>query len=395
MGAALPYWRLSGVYFFYFSILGVLSPYWAPYLRSQGFSAGQIGELVALLHVTRIIAPNLWGWMIDRAGRRMLIVRLTCTAALISFVGVLLGSAYWWMALTMAVFSMFWNAVLPQFEANTMNHLRGRETDYSKLRLWGSVGFIVAVLVLGELIDRYDEGVVPWALVLLFGALIVASLFAPERRPRLATDAETPFAQVVMQPSVLGFLTVCFLLQASHGPYYAFYTIYLQDHGHSSGVIGVLWALGVVAEIGVFLVMHRLLLRYGPKLLITAALTLAAARWALIGEFAHSVWILAGAQFFHAGTFGIYHAVGIHVINRYFVGRNQGRGQALYSSLTFGAGVAIGSLVSGYLWLLLGGRATFLAAAGLAAGAALLAHLRLPDRTFRAESRVRSGRTSN
>lgn len=382
MLADLPYWRLSWAYFCYFAILGVLAPYWAPYLRSQGFSAAQIGELMAILHATRIVAPNVWGWLVDRIGHRMLIVRLSCLAALIFFAGVLLTPGYGWMAAVTATFAFFWNATLPQFEANTMNHLQGREAAYSRIRLWGSVGFIVAVVAVGELIDRYSENVLPWIILLLFAALALSSALVPERGQRVRDAEAAPFLQVVLQPQVLGFLLVCFLLQASHGPYYAFYTIFLQDHGHSSGAIGILWALGVVAEIAIFLVMHRLLPYFGPRLLITATLALAALRWTLIGQFADSLAVLVAAQLLHAATFGIYHVVGIQLVNRYFTGSNQGRGQALYSSLTFGAGVALGSLLSGYLWTLVGGRMTFLLAAGLAAFASVLAYAQVPGRAF-------------
>jgi MFS transporter, PPP family, 3-phenylpropionic acid transporter len=387
MTPAVPYWRLSGFYFFYFAILGVLVPYWAPYLRSQGYSAAQIGELMAILHATRIIAPNLWGWLADRAGRRMLIVRFSCVAALLSFSGVLLDSSYWWLAGVMVVFSFFWNASLPQFEANTLNHLQGQEHSYSRVRLWGSVGFIGAVMVIGSVVDRLGIEILPWAVVLLFAALSAASLLTPAREQKAPQTSEPSFAAVALQPQVLSFLLVCFLLQASHGPYYAFYSIWLQDAGYSGGTIGALWALAVVAEIGIFLTMHRLLPHYGPRLLITATLVLAALRWLLIGTAVDMLALLILAQLLHAATFGIYHVVGIQLVNRHFVGRNQGRGQALYSSITFGAGVALGSLLSGYLWAPLGGRATFILAAVLAAVTAVLAYAQLPGRAFGAEPR--------
>ncbi|RFA30901.1 MFS transporter [Alkalilimnicola ehrlichii] len=380
MTAGLPYWRLSNFYFFYFAILGALVPYWGPYLRGQGFSAAEIGELMAILHATRIVAPNLWGWLADRSGRRMFIVRLASAVALLTFLGVFLGSGYWWLAGVMALFSFFWNACLAQYEANTMNHLQGREQDYSRIRLWGSVGFIVAVIGVGELIDYFGEAVLPLTILLFFFALTVSSFLTPERRQERVSRAEPGFLKVALQPHVLGFLIVCFLLQASHGPYYAFYSIYLQDQGYSSVLVGALWAVGVVAEIGVFLLMHRLLPRFGARLLMTATLLLAALRWWLIGEFADLLPVLFGAQLLHAATYGVYHAVGIQLVNRYFVGPNQGRGQALYSSLTFGAGVAVGALISGYLWDVVGGETTFYAAAVLAAVTAIIAYTQIPGR---------------
>ena len=139
------YWRLSGFYFFYFASLGTLIPYWGLYLKSLGFSVVEIGELVAIIMATKIIAPNIWGWIADHSGNRMRIVRIACLLAMLSFAGVFLVKGYWMLALVMSVFSFFWNAALPQFEATTLNHLGDETYRYSSVRLWGSIGFVVAV----------------------------------------------------------------------------------------------------------------------------------------------------------------------------------------------------------------------------------------------------------
>ena len=374
-----PYWRLAAFYFFFFAVVGGLAPYWGAYLRSLGFSASAIGELIAVLYATKIIAPNIWGWLADRSRRRMTMVRFACVAAASSFAGMLLGQGYGWLAFLMALFGFFWNAALPQFEANTMNHLGAQDHRYSRIRLWGSIGFIVSVTLLGELTDRVGLRVVPWALLFLLIGLAVAGMFAPSAPEQAHDDTHEPFRRVLLRPNVLGFLAACYLLQASHGPFYVFYSIYLADHGYRGAAIGALWAVGVLAEIMVFLRMHRWLPRFGPRRLMTLALMVAVVRWTLVGTFPDSVLLQGLAQILHAGTFGVYHAVAISLINRFFTGPNQGRGQALYSSLTFGAGVASGSLASGYLWSNLGAATTWYAAAAVAAAGAVLASRSLPQ----------------
>jgi PPP family 3-phenylpropionic acid transporter len=162
---------------------------------------------------------------------------------------------------------------------------------------------------------------------------------------------------------VLSLLLVCFLIQASHGPYYTFYTIYMATHGYSESLIGQLWALGVIAEIGVFLRMHHWLPRYGARRLLIVATALTTLRWLLVAWFVDSLWIMMIAQSLHAASFGLYHAVSIHLIHRLFRGRHQGRGQALYSSLSFGAGGAVGSFAAGYLWEGIGAEWMYMAAA--------------------------------
>jgi len=360
------YWRLSGFYLFYFATLGALIPYWGLYLKSLGFSAVEIGELVAIIMATKIVAPNVWGWIADHTGRRMAIVRGACLLAAIAFAGVFLGHGYWWLALVMSLFSFFWNAALPQFEATTLNHLGAETHRYSSIRLWGSIGFILAVAGLGFVFERAGTGSLPQILLILFAGIWISSLLVPEGAAAHQPLNEEPLRRVLRRPAVLSLLLVCFLIQASHGPYYTFYSLYLVANDYSETVVGQLWALGVLAEIGVFLKMHHWLPRFGARNLLLVATALTALRWLLIAFFVDQIWVIVGAQTLHAASFGIYHAVAIHLIHQLFRGRHQGRGQALYSSLSFGAGGAAGSLVAGYRWEGVGAQWMCVAAAATA-----------------------------
>ena len=350
-----PYWRLSAFYLSYFGALGALVPYWALYLKSLDFSAQAIGELMAILMATRIVAPNLWGWLADRSGRRMPVVRLGSLLAAITFFGVFFGQTYLWLALVMTGFSFFWNAVLPQFEATTLNHLGPNAERYSRVRVWGSIGFIVTAGGLGPLLEEFGTGLLLPVLAALFAAIWVSTLFVEDPPGPAAPHPPGRLAAILGRRDVLAFLAVCFLMQASHGPYYSFYSIYLEETGHGRALIGQLWVLGVVAEIGVFMVMHRLLPGIGAKVMLLVSLSLAAVRWLLIGWFVDSLPLLMLAQVLHAASFGSYHAAAMYLVHQLFVGRHQGRGQALYSSVSFGAGGALGSLGAGYLWAPLGG----------------------------------------
>ena len=381
MATALPTIRLSAFYLAFFGVLGVLSPYWGPYLKSRGFDAAAIGSLIALLHATKIVAPNLWGWVADRTGRRIAVIRIACLAALIGFSGVLVpGAGFLWMAAVMVAFSFFWNAALPQFEANTMSHLAGQTHFYPRIRLWGTVGFMISVLAVGEGIDHLGVQIVPVVLLFLFAFLTLISLAVPQAERRGHADGDGRLWSVLRQPPVLGLLLACFLLQVSHGPFYAFYSIYLQDNGYSGTAIGLLWAVALIAEIGVFLLMPRWLPRFGPRRLLALAMSLGALRWLLVAGFPALVPMQVLAQLMHAATYGVYHAAAISLIDRYFTGGLQGRGQAIYSSMTFGAGVALGSFMAGRLWDSAGGAQIFLMAAGVAALAAIVAAVVIPGR---------------
>lgn len=369
------YTRLSGFYLFYFAVLGALVPYWSLYLKAQGFGAAQIGELTAILMATKLVAPNVWGWIADHTGRRITIIRLASLLATVTFAGALLDNSYMWLAVVMAGFSFFWNAALPQFEAITLSHLGDDAHRYSSIRLWGSIGFILSVAALGVLLERQGVERLPHILLLLFAAIWLASLAVPDCPAAPAGHAHESLKQVLRRPDVVALLLVCFLMQASHGPYYTFFTLYLEDYGYSRTHIGQLWALGVVAEIGVFVVMHRWLPRFGARRLLLASLALTSLRWLLIAGFADSLAVILFAQTLHAASFGVYHAVAIHLVHQLFVGRNQGRGQALYSSLGFGAGGAVGSLAAGYIWTGIGSQWTYVFGA-VASGVAFLIAMR-------------------
>lgn len=361
------YWRLSTFYLFHFASLGVLVPYWSLYLKHQGFGAGEIGELMALLMATKIISPNIWGWIADHTGLRLGVVRAGALLALITFTAIFFVNSYWATAVVMVLFSFFWNAVLPQFEANTLSHLGEQQHRYSSIRLWGSIGFIATVAGMGPLLDHFDAGIVPGVMLALFAGILLASLLAPRQDGAPHPLGNESLRRVLLKPPVLALLAVCFLMQASHGPYYTFYTLYMEGHGYTRSAIGQLWALGVVAEVGIFLLMPRLVASYGLRSLLLASMVLTTLRWLLIGHYPQSLPIVLAAQTLHAASFGVYHATAIALFHRHFPGRLQGRGQALYASLSFGAGGALGSYYSGAVWESLGAEAAFVIAAGLSA----------------------------
>ncbi|MEA3278522.1 MAG: MFS transporter [Pseudomonadota bacterium] len=355
----MPYWRLSSFYFFYFASLGALIPFWGLYLQDRGFSPLAIGQLMAILMATKIVAPNVWGWMADHTGSRMPMVRLASLLSLLIFTGIFAVQGFWGIALVMTLFSFFWNASLPQMEVVTFNHLGSRMRRYATIRLWGSIGFIVAVISLGAFLEQSGTGVVPQLALALYTGIWLSSLLIPDSTQGHFEHQSASVVGLLKRPEIVAFLVSCALMQASHGAYYAFYSIYLTGAGYSSAAVGALWAWAVTVEVLVFLRMHRLLERFGARRVLLASLALAVLRWLLIGSFVDILAVQIVAQALHAATFGAFHASAIHLVHHYFTGRTQGRGQALYSSASFGAGGALGSLASGILWSSAGAAATF------------------------------------
>lgn len=355
----LPYWRLSGFYLLYFAFVGVFAPYWSLYLKSLKFSAFQIGVLMSLLQVARIFAPNLWGWLADHSGRDVRLVQLAAGLSMLAYLGVFVGESFSWLFIVMAVMSFFWSASLPLMESITLRHLGERSGQYGRIRLWGSVGFVAAVTGMGYALDFLPIRTLLWVVLGLMIGILIFSHWIPEPRPVRHHDEESPIWDILRRPEVTVFLAAGFLMAAAHGVYYTFYSIYLVDHGYSKGAIGWLWSIGVLCEILVFLWMPRLVAAVGLRNILLASFLLATLRFFLIGFGAHQPAVIVFAQLLHAASFGSYHAASVAVIHHFFRGRHNAKGQAIYTSVSFGLGGTIGGLWSGWLWEPAGPEITF------------------------------------
>ncbi|WP_370257418.1 MFS transporter [Marinobacter nauticus] len=345
------YWRLSNLYFWFFALLGGLLPYWSLYLEGQGYSYLQIATLMATIQLTKIVAPSVWGYIGDRTGQRVRLVRFGAIFGSLFFAGVFLEPGFYGLLLVMLVFTFFWNAILPLYEVITLRVLGKHRDKYGKVRLWGSVGFIGAVALVGGLLELVEIQHLPWLLLPVFAGIAVSAFLVPsERGERKQQSAPVgSLKAIVTHPAVIAFFAMNFLLQVSHGAYYTFFSIHLEQHEYGKLAIGLLWSLGVIAEIGLFLVMHRLSRRFSVRQVVLGALVLTMIRWGLIAELTSVLPVLIFAQLLHAASYGALHAVSVQYIQGFFGKHHHGQGQALYSGLTFGAGGALGAWLSGFL----------------------------------------------
>lgn len=374
LAPGLPYWRLSGYYFFYFAYVGAFSPYFGLYLQSLGLTAWDIGLLMTQSQVMRLFAPALWGWFADRTGKRLPVVRWTSVAAVLGFCGFFFAERFATLMAAMIGMAFFWSAALPLVESLTFDHLKSEAGRYSRIRMWGSVGFIIAVAAGGALLDRLPiAAIVPIVATVLAGISALAFTLPETRGGQHHEAAPGGLRQILRQPRVLALLAACFCMSATHGALYVFYSIYLSDYGYSKAMVGGMWCLGVLAEIAVFFYMARLMRRFTLRQILLASLAAAVLRFVMIGWGIGSLTVLVAAQLLHGITFGAYHAAAIAAVNRWFPGRTQARGQALYSSLSFGAGGLVGGMISGYLWDEIGPAWVYTLSAGFAVIGWLLA----------------------
>ena len=353
------YINLSSFYFFYFAALGAFLPFWPLYLNYKNFSAYEIGIITGAMIGTKIIAPNIWGWIADKTGLRHRVIQFGTLSCFIIFTFASSVESFLNMVALIFLFSFFWNASLPQFEAVTMNSLGSSYNKYSQIRLWGSLGFILSVLSLSFLTNHFGISIVPNCILFLLFFTFSTTLLIKNTGIDKKNHNDS-LLSIAFKPAVVGILLSCFLMQLSHGPFYAFFAIYLSEYNYSTNLIGTIWSLGVVAEILIFMKISSWIPKYGLQNLFIISFLFAAIRWMLISFFADNIIIVAAATLFHAITYGMYHAVSISLIHEYFTGELQGRGQALYSSVSFGLGGSIGSFYSGYFWETSGGSAVYL-----------------------------------
>ena len=342
-------------------------PYWSPYMEARGMSASQMGVAYALMGLTRSIMPIAWGTWADLTGRRMGMIRYAALASLGLFVCIPFCDTAFGIAFFMMAYSIFWHAMLSQFEVVALMHLSTHDGDYSRVRLWGSVGFVAVVLTLGPILDATGMLPLPWFVAVLFAVMAVSAWTVPEV-PRLPAHAAPapPVMEVLKRPAVQALLAACLLSQLSFAPYYNFFTLFLVRHDYTRGAAGFLWALAVLAEIGLFVVMGRLISAVGARRLMLAVLSATAVRWLLTPLVVESLPLLVLLQLTHALTFGAYHALAVHYVQKYFPGSLQGRGQAFYNAAAYGVGGSIGSLGSGYIWQHVSPNAIFWCAAACA-----------------------------
>jgi PPP family 3-phenylpropionic acid transporter len=339
--------------------VGAFVPYWALYLKSVEFSAIEIGILLSLFQVSRIFSPSFWGWLADRTNRRVVWIKLTALLGLAGFTGVFFGTSFVWLFFVMASLSIFTSSTLPLAEAVTMAHIEPANQPYGRIRVWGSIGFIVAVLGLGVLLDYVRIESLLWCLLLIQAALFLLSFWIPEPSVMPHHTDHLPVWKIIARPEVIALLVGSCLMVGAHSVYYSFFSMFLEGHGYSKTLIGILWAVGVICEILMFIVMPRLTARFSLRQILLASLALAVVRFAMIGLCTSSLYMLLLAQTLHAATFGSFHVASVAIVQRYFRGRHQAKGQAIYSSVGYGLGGVIGGISGGYALQYLGGETTF------------------------------------
>lgn len=363
--------RFGLFYLGYYGYIGILTPFVSLFFAWRGYSPLEIAALVAMFQVTRIVGPYLWGWLSDRLHTRVRIMRVTACLALLIFLMVPGVDSYAGMMALMVMLNLLTSSLSPLGDALTITWLRhapqGFEHRYGHIRMWGSVGFIVTVLAGGALLEQFGTGLFPWLAIAVLAGLSAVLWMLRDIADSEAHLPATPVLTLLRRADVNWFFVSAFCMMFAHAALYVFYSLWLEQLGYSKFIIGVMWTIGVVAEIVLFFYQGWLFRRWTLQAILTATFVLGAARFAAIGYLAEFWWVLALVQLIHAATFAAHHSASLKRLQQWFAGPLQARGQALYICLSYGLGGTLGGLAMGTAWNVLGPAHTF----GLAALVAL------------------------
>jgi PPP family 3-phenylpropionic acid transporter len=360
---AVPVVRLSSFYFAYYAALGAFTPYWAMHLQSRGMGITAISVMMSLWYATRVVAPTAWASLAGASPKPVRWLRIGSVLTVATFACFLPEQPEWTLFAAMVAFCFFYNAVMPQFEAITLGHLGADAHRYGTIRVWGSIGFILVTTGFGWLIEHRGAALLPWAMLPLF-VLMAVSAFANRDAghvgPRGRAGAD--FWQIVRQPRVAAFLVAAFLEQLSFGPYYTFFSVYMDGLGYATSTLGLMWTVGVVFEVAVFFAIARVFRRWDASWLLLVSMASAVLRWWATALWPENLPVMLVAQATHALSFAAFFAAAMQLLARHFPGPLNGHAQGLFYGFSSGLGGVLGALIAGQLWPLGDGRVAFLAA---------------------------------
>ncbi len=353
------------MFFTYFAYVGLMGPYFGLWLEAAGLSIVQIGLLLSVPPWLRIVAPPCWGWLADRTGRQVSLLRISAVGSLALMLMLPWISGMPALMVWLLILGFVSAAQGPIGEALALKQSSGEPGRYGRIRLWGSVGYIVTVTLGGWVLDRTGVDTLPWMMSCGLAGFLLVTLLMRDPPAVVRSDAvHVSIGRRLREPAVAAFLASAFLMVFAHGALYAFWSIYLERQGYSRTAIGLIWALGVLAEIALFAWQRVLFERFDAMRVLQLSFLVCALRFALIGGSASAPWgLVLGTQLLHAITFGAHHSASMAVLHRWFDTGQQARAQAAFIVVAYGLGGGLGAVAAGWLWTHVSPGGAFLGAA--------------------------------
>ena len=361
---------LGSQYFLYFGVMGIFLPYFNLYCYHLDFSGFQIGVLSAIRSFALVLCPPIWGFMADRFQTRRLIYIFCNFISTVIWVFYFFTTDFWAMLVISGFYGIFYTPIISFLEAFTMDVLGKEKKSYGRIRAWGSIAFIVVVITLGKIIDLYSIEII---LILIFtGSMFQAGISL--KIPSITITKEksfTPKVRVLLKRRAIVFLFCAFLMLVSHGTYYGFYSIHLENLGYGNTFIGICWALASIAEILVMIKSDIIFKHFSIDNVLVFSFMVATLRWFALFFATNPVAILF-LQIFHAVTYGTFHVASILYIDSLTTDETKTLGQAVNNATTYGLGLMVGFFFNGYLFETMGLFRLFMISSFIALGGGVL-----------------------
>ena len=342
----------------------MFSPYWGPYLRALDIPMSMIGVVTSLPMINRMYAPAIWGWCVDRSGRHGLLMKFAGVGCLAGFMVLLFTHSFNWMFTAVFIATFFWSAAQPQVDATAMSILDGNSGGFSRLRVWGAMGFVVVTLVTGYLIDYFSVKILPYAGVLvLLGMATVTWKIPKPASVKIRNGIRSGVMTVLRRREVWSLLLGALLLGVAQGMLLSFYSIHLAEYGIAKSTMAWLWSLAVLCEGLLYWFMPHITSRFRMRSLYLFSISCGVIRYLMIAWGVEWMLIMVLAQLLYSVSFGIQNTMAVTYIHRYFGEAHRTIGQALFIVFTYGIGGSLGSVLTGMLWGWLGGNWLFTLAA--------------------------------
>jgi PPP family 3-phenylpropionic acid transporter len=355
---------LGSQYFLYFGAMGIFLPYFNLYCLHIGFTGFQIGTLSALRSITMVFFPVFWGAISDRFQIRKSLYILFNFASSFSFAFYLFSKNFWFMFTITFFYGIFYSPIISFLEAFTMEILGVQKNQYGSIRVWGSFSFITIVILLGKLIDIYTIEII---LVFILFISVLQAAISPKIQGSTSVKRKHQRSSIknLLTGKVIIFLICGFLMLLSHGTYYGFFSIHLENLGYSNTFIGFTWALASTAEILAMLKSNWIFKRIRIEKVLVASIMIAATRWFLLYFITGPLAILL-TQLMHAITYGTFHMASILYIDTLTPDPSKTTGQAANNAISYGLGLMVGFFINGYFYERLGSSYLFIFSSAVA-----------------------------
>lgn len=363
---------IATFYFAFFGALGIFLPYFSLWLTAHGLSPSEATRIQSLLPLTTLVAPPLIGLAADARRARGQLLRVGSFACLVTALGLLVARERVAIYVVTALFAFCRAPLTSLADAATLDHVRHHGGSYGRIRLWGSLGFLVAAVGFGALVERAGVASLPTATAWALGLAAAASLALPSPPPVERPHVVDAWLHLLGDGTTWIFLVAAALGQMATAAYDSCFSLHLAHLGFGGRFIGVAWATGVAAEIVLMAASGGIVRRVGAAPLFAFALATAAARWWLLSRVSSATAILM-LQPLHGITFGLFWVAGVTLT------RDRGHAAPTAAQGLFSAALGVGSLagmnVAGALLQAGGGRLLYGCASASAALATLAAVL--------------------